>query len=88
MIPEALSADDLRWMILAVLALLVVGIYLAIRFVQKMTTRVLIVVLLGVIGVALFVERENLEDCVDTCSCSLFGQDVTIPENRNTGNCG
>ena len=87
MIPESLDADTLRWIILVVLAMIVVGMYAVIRFVQKRVTRGLMLALLVVIGIALYVERENLADCVDTCSCTLFGQDVQIPENRNTGNC-
>ena len=86
-VPEELDAETLRWIILAVLAGLVVGMYVIIRFVQKAATRVLMLVLLGVVGVALYVQRDSLADCVDTCSCTLFGQDVEIPENRNTGNC-
>lgn len=87
MIPEALDAENLRWITLIVLGLIVVGMYLVIRFVQKAVTRAMILVLLAVLGVALYVERADLEDCVDTCSCELFGEDVTIPQNRNTGNC-
>ena len=86
-VPEALDADSLRWIILVVLGVVVIAMYLVIRFVQKVTTRALMLISLAVVGVALFVERENLEDCVDTCSCTLFGEDVTIPETRNTGNC-
>ena len=87
MVPEELDAETLRWIILVVLAGLVVGMYLVIRFVRKAATRVLILALIGVVGVALFVQRDSLADCVDTCACTLFGQDVEIPENRNTGNC-
>ena len=86
-VPESLDADTLRWIILVVLAGLVVGMYTIIRFVRKATTRGLMLILLAVVGVSLYVQRESLEDCVDTCSCTLFGQDVEIPENRNTGNC-
>ena len=87
MIPESLDADTLRWIILVVIGAIVVAMYFVIRFVQKITTRVAFLGLLAVIGIALFVGRENLADCVDTCSCSLLGMDVEIPENRNTGNC-
>lgn len=86
-IPESLDADSLRWIILVVLCAVILGMYVVIRFVQKMATRAAFLILLAVIGIALYVERENLEDCVDTCSCTLFGMDVEIPENRNTGNC-
>jgi dolichyl-phosphate-mannose--protein O-mannosyl transferase len=86
-IPESLDAETLRWMILVALALIVFAMYAIIRFVQKRVTRALMLALLVVIGIALYVERENLTDCVDTCSCTLFGEDVHIPENRNTGNC-
>jgi len=86
-IPEALDADSLRLVILVVLVLVVVAMYVVIRYVQKMTTRAVMLIALAIVGVALFVERDNLEDCVDTCSCTLFGEDVTIPETRNTGNC-
>jgi TctA family transporter len=86
-IPESLDAASLRWIILVIIAAIVVAMYLVMRFVRKMATRVVFLVILAVLGIYLFVERENLADCVDTCSCSLFGMDVEIPENRNTGNC-
>lgn len=87
MVPEGLDAETLRWIILVVLTGMVVAMYMIIRFVQKAATRMLMLVLLCGMGLALFVQRESLADCVETCSCTLFGQDVEIPENRNIGNC-
>ena len=87
MVPEDLDAETLRWIILVVLTGLVVAMYMIIRFVRQATTRALMLVLVCVVGLALFVQRESLAECVETCSCTLFGQDVEIPDNRNTGNC-
>jgi hypothetical protein len=47
---------------------------------------VLRIALLGVIGLvvlALWVQRSELSDCQETCDCRLFGQDVHVPESAN-----
>ena len=38
-------------------------------------------VIAALIG-GLWIQRDDLEECQRTCSCSLFGQDVSIPDAK------
>ena len=46
-------------------------------------TAPVLVVLIGALAASLWLQRAHLQDCVDTCSCQLFGQDVTVPADAN-----
>jgi hypothetical protein len=84
MLPKSFDPDALRNVGLFVLAALVIGGFLVLRFVQKTVLRV---VLLGAfLGLAVFVwwERDYLRDCVPECSCSIAGFDVQVPDCPDT----
>lgn len=83
--PDWLDPATLRWVILVAIAVILVGMFLVVRFVQKLMMKTLLFALLAGIGLSLWVQREDLQDCVDTCSCSLYGQDVEIPDDRGCG---
>lgn len=70
---------------LSLLALLGVACIalLAFRFVRKLILRGFVLAVLLIIAVGLWDQRHELSDCVDHCSCSLFGQGVQIPADRN-----
>lgn len=83
MIPDSIDPDQLRTILVVVVLVLLVGTFLVIRFVQKLVMKgVMLVVLLG-IGASLWVQRADLGDCADTCSCSLYGMDVEVPADQN-----
>lgn len=73
--PNWRDPDTLRWVILVAVAVVLVGIYTALRFVQKLTMKFLLFLVLASLGLSLWIQREDLKDCVDTCSCSLYGVD-------------
>ena len=88
MLPEWLDADTLQRVVLAVIGTLLIGMYLTARFVRKIVTRLLLyVVLVGLAG-GLWIQRAQLNECAQTCECTLFGQEVAIPENRRPDRCG
>lgn len=84
MIPDWLSPDVLRWLVLGFVALLLVGMYIVIRVIQKVMLRVGLVLLLGVVAVIAWNERADLEGCAQTCSCELLGQEVEVPACRDS----
>ncbi len=88
MLPEWLDAERLQWIILAVLAVLLYGMYLVTRFVRQVITKFLLFVLLAGVGLSLWIQRADLQECAQTCECSLYGEDVTIPEDRRPARCG
>ena len=56
---------------------------LVFRFVRKLVFRALLVSLLLIFAIGLWNQRHELSDCIDHCSCSLFGQVVQIPADKN-----
>ncbi len=77
------DVDLLRWVLLAAIVLLAAMAILAVRVVRAILARIALAVLLGAVCVALWVQRADLQECLNTCSCSLFGQSLEIPANRN-----
>lgn len=84
-LPTFLSSDNLRWILLGVIAVLVLVAVLVANFVRRMVTRVAMLGLLAVVAVLVWIEWANLGDCRETCSCRLFGQDVQVPDRFGCG---
>lgn len=87
MLPDWLDPETLQWTILVVIAVLLYLMYVVARTVRRALTRFLLFILLAGLGLSLWVQREDLQNCVDTCSCSVYGQDVEIPEDRRPDRC-
>lgn len=87
MLPEWLDAERLQWLILVALALNLYAMYAVARFVRKAITKFLLFVVLAGFGLSLWIQREDLRQCTDTCACSLYGQDVEIPVDRRPARC-
>lgn len=86
--PDWLDAERLQWIILVVLALLLYAMYVVTRFIRHVVMKVILFIVLAGFGLSLWIQRADLQDCVDTCTCSLYGQDVVIPEERRPDGCG
>lgn len=78
-LPEWLDPELLTWLILVVIAVLLYLMYVVLRFVQKAVLKVVLFGLLAGIGLSLWVQRTDLEDCARSCECSLYGQTVEVP---------
>jgi len=77
----------LQWVILVTIAVLLYLMYVVARTVRRALTRFLLFVLLAGVGLSLWVQREDLRTCVETCSCTLYGQEVEVPEDRRPDRC-
>ena len=86
--PDWLDADRLQWIILIVLAVVLYAMYVVTRFIRHLVMKVIVFIVLAGFGLSLWIQRADLQDCVDTCTCSIFGQDVVIPEERRPDSCG
>ena len=82
-IPDWLDAESLRTVIVTAIAVLAVAALMVMRFVRRALIRMAVIALLGALALGLWVQRTDLQDCVQTCSCRLFGQDVAISADRN-----
>jgi len=78
-LPEWLDPDLLKWIILVVIAVVLYLMYVVVRFVQRVVLKMVLFALLAGIGVSLWVQRTDLEDCARSCECSLYGQTVEVP---------
>jgi hypothetical protein len=92
-LPSGIEPDQLKNAAIAVLVVLVIVLFLVMRFIQKMVFRVIMVGLLIAGGVALYSQRANLDDCQKRvraemtatsadvrCVCTFAGMDVTVPD--------
>ena len=61
--------------------------YLVAKLVRRALTKFLLFVVLAGFGLSLWIQREDLQDCIDTCECTLYGQEVEIPEDRRPDRC-
>ena len=77
------DAESLQQMIVVAMVVLAILAVLVMRVVRRLLLRIVLVVLIGALAASLWLQRADLQDCVDTCSCQLFGQDVTVPADAN-----
>jgi hypothetical protein len=79
--PDSVDADQVETAIVVLLVVCAIGAVLVLRTVQKMATRMLLLGILFVVGIGLWWQREELQDCQGQCTCHVFGQDVSVPDN-------
>jgi len=77
-LPAWLDPDTLRWLILAAIVFLGMTVLMIMRFIRKLVVRTALLAIVAGLGLSLWVQRADLETCVQTCSCSLYGKDVSI----------
>jgi hypothetical protein len=79
-IQERVKSDQVETAIIALLVACGIAMVVVLRTVQKVTTRLIVLGLLFVVGIGLWVQRENLKDCEGQCTCRLFAQDIDMEE--------
>jgi len=82
-----LDPEMLRWAIVGALGVLTVVVFWILTVVRKVLTKIVLLALMVLLGMSLWVQREGLADCVETCDCSLYGIDVEIPEDQREQFC-
>ena len=85
MLPKNLDPDTLRTIGIGALVVIVLVAFVVLRFVRKMVLKVVFLGLLAGIGVFVWWERDNLRTCVPTCSCSVAGLTVQVPDCPTNG---
>ncbi|MBW8827310.1 MAG: hypothetical protein JF603_13315 [Acidobacteria bacterium] len=79
MLPKSLDPEALRNIAIGGLVVLALVAFMVMRFIQKMVLRVILLGALVGFGVYVWGQRQELKDCVPTCSCQFFGFDVHMP---------
>ncbi len=70
--------------IIGVLVLLAVA---ALFIVKKIVSKVVTIALVLALGVAVYIERDQLAQCPKTCACSFFGMKLKIPNDTLAQKC-
>ena len=63
MVPDWLDAERLEWVILAVIAGLLVSVYVVLSFVRKVVTKFLLLLVIAALGASLWIQRADLRAC-------------------------
>ena len=79
-IQERIKQDQAETAIIALLVVCGIAMVVVLRTVQKVATRLLVLGVLFIVGVGLWVQREELKDCQGQCTCRLFAQDIDMEE--------
>jgi hypothetical protein len=84
-VPDRLDADKVELAIIILLVVGGIGMVAILRTVQKATTRLVLLGLIFILGIGLWLQREELQQCEDRsqCTCRIFGLDVKMPETFN-----
>ncbi len=83
MLGDWVDAESLQAIILGAIVALGVLAALVMKVVRKLLLRLVLVVLIGALAASLWLQRADLQDCVETCSCKLYGQQVAVPADAN-----
>lgn len=79
-LPDWITTDRLKVIAIGVIVAFVVIELLIARFVGQLVVKGLMLALIAGLGVAVWVQRSNLETCAKTCECRFFGQEVQLPD--------
>ena len=82
---EWVDVESLQDILVGAIVVLGVLAVLVMRVVRRLLLRLVLVVLIVALAASLWMQRADLQDCVSTCSCKLYGHDVTIPPDANPG---
>lgn len=82
MLPDWLNAETLRQATVVVMFILAIFGLIVWRMVRAVVTRMIYLGVIAAMIGALWLQRDELRECQQTCSCSLFGQEVSVPDAR------
>ena len=90
-LPSWANSDNLQWIAIVVIGVMLVLMFLVLRFIQKLVLKGTLFAIFAIIGVVAWTQRADLEDCARTCDCKVLGFDVKIPKDKipadATGRC-
>lgn len=83
MLGDWVDAESLQPIITGVIGALGILAVVLMWVVRRLLLRLLVLAIIGALAASLWLQRADLQDCVDTCSCRLFGQEVAVPADAN-----
>ena len=82
-LPTWANPNLLKGLSIGAIAIVLIGTWFVFRVVRKVMFRSLLLILAAGLTFSIWQQRGQLTDCVETCSCTLFGQVVQVPVDRN-----
>ncbi|MEO7429550.1 MAG: hypothetical protein ABIY48_09235 [Acidimicrobiales bacterium] len=58
---------------------LLVLVVVVLRLVHKLVLRTILLVLIGIVGLLVYLNRAPLETCAKTCECQIAGKHLIVP---------
>ena len=83
MLGDWVDAESLQPIITGVIVALGILAMVLMWIVRRLLLRLLLLTIIGALAASLWLQRADLQDCVETCSCRLFGQEVAVPADAN-----
>ncbi len=75
----ALDADTVEKLVIGFVIVLMLGAVFVLRSAFHLATKLVLIVVIGGLGVALFQNRTELGRCSQTCTCTIYGHEVDVP---------
>jgi hypothetical protein len=83
----AVEPDQIKMGAIAALVVLVLLVFLVMRFIQKLVLKLIVIAALVGAGVFVYSQRESLDECQQKvrdslgrdCTCEFAGYEVTVP---------
>ena len=82
-LPTWANPDLLKGLSVGAIVIVLIGTWFIFRLVRKVVFRSLLLVIAAGLTFSIWQQRGQLTDCVETCSCTLLGQVVQIPVDKN-----
>ena len=79
-----LSYDTIKTGTTGMIVVFLVAAVIAMRFTQKVMTKVVSFVILAGLAVGFWAYRSTLQECLKTCSCSVAGHKLALPSSATT----
>ena len=83
MLGDWVDAESLQPIITGVIVALGILAMVLMWVVRRLLLRLMLLAIIGALAASLWLQRADLQDCVETCSCRLFGQEVAVPADAN-----
>jgi len=79
-LPNWLDVTMLKWLSIAVLIFLTLLAVWVMRLVQRTVLKATVFLILVALGLTVWLYRDSLDECRQTCSCTLVGLDIDFSD--------
>ena len=83
--PDSLNYDALRNTLVALVIVSVIAVIVVIAVVRNVTYKIVAALVIGALGIGIFVYWTSLEDCEKTCDCRFLRSDIVVDSCPDTG---